>query len=124
MAVRVITVFETASGKPVTLPAIPNGGVGGVSIARSESKLAFYVSGDRSPNDLHVLQLGANGAPVKLTSSLSRDIDAADLVDTQVVRARADATGRPRRGVRSRISTGGGLRTRRLGVRSRFSSSA
>jgi len=85
----VITVVETASGKPVTLPAIPNGGVGGVSIARSESKLAFYVNGDRSPNDLHVLQLGADGAPVKLTSSLSPDLDAADLVDTQVVRFKA-----------------------------------
>jgi dipeptidyl aminopeptidase/acylaminoacyl peptidase len=85
----VITVVETASGRPVTLPAIPNGGVGGVSIARSESKLAFYVNGDRSPNDLHVLQLGVNGAPVKLTSSLSPDIDAADLVDTQVVRFKA-----------------------------------
>jgi dipeptidyl aminopeptidase/acylaminoacyl peptidase len=82
----VITVVETGSGKPVALPAIPNGGVGGVSIARSESKLAFYLNGDRSPNDLHVLQLGANGAPIKLTSSLSPDIDPADLVDTQVVR--------------------------------------
>ena len=63
MADAVITVVETASGKPVALPAIPNGGVGGISIARSESKLAFYVNGDRSPNDLHVLQLGANSAP-------------------------------------------------------------
>ena len=85
----VITVVETASGKPVALPAIPNGGVGGVSIARSESKLAFYVNGDRSPNDLHVLQLGTNSAPAKLTSSLSPDIDPADLVDTQVVRFKA-----------------------------------
>ena len=86
---NVITVVEASSGKPVPLPAIPNGGVGGVSFARSESKLAFYVNGDRSPNDLHVLPLIASSKPVKLTSSLSRDIDPADLVDTQVVRFKA-----------------------------------
>ena len=57
----VISVVDTTTGKPVALPAIPNGGVGGVSIARSESKLAFYLNGDRSPNDLHVLQLGVGG---------------------------------------------------------------
>lgn len=44
-----ISVVETATGKPVALPAIPNGGVGGVSFARSEARLAFYVNGDRSP---------------------------------------------------------------------------
>ena len=77
------------TGKPVALPAIPNGGVGGVSIARSESKLAFYLNGDRSPNDLHVLQLGSAATPVKLTSSLNPEIDPADLVDTQVVRFKA-----------------------------------
>jgi dipeptidyl aminopeptidase/acylaminoacyl peptidase len=81
-----ISVVDTASGKPVALPTIPNGGVSGVSIARSETKLAFYLNGDRSPNDLHVLQLGSSANPVKLTSSLNPEIDPADLVDTQVVR--------------------------------------
>ena len=85
----VITVVEAASGKPVQLPAIPNGGVGGVTFARSESRMAFYVNGDRSPNDLHVMALGAGAKPVKLTSSLSPQIDPADLVDTQVVRFKA-----------------------------------
>jgi dipeptidyl aminopeptidase/acylaminoacyl peptidase len=85
----VISVVDTTTGKPVPLPAIPNGGVGGVSIARSESKLAFYLNGDRSPNDLHVLQLRSAATPVKLTSSLNPEIDPADLVDTQVVRFKA-----------------------------------
>jgi dipeptidyl aminopeptidase/acylaminoacyl peptidase len=85
----VISIVDTTTGKPVALPAIPNGGVGGVSIARSESKLAFYLNGDRSPNDLHVLHLGSSAAPVKLTSSLNPEIDPADLVDTQVVRFKA-----------------------------------
>ena len=85
----VISVVDTTTGKPVALPAIPNGGVGGVSIARSEARLAFYVNGDRSPNDLHVLQLGSAATPVKLTSSLNPEIDPADLVDTEVVRFKA-----------------------------------
>jgi dipeptidyl aminopeptidase/acylaminoacyl peptidase len=85
----VISVVETATGKPVALPVIANGGVSGVAIARSETKLAFYLNADRSPNDLHVLQLGAAATPVKLTSSLNPEIDQADLVDTQVVRFKA-----------------------------------
>ena len=86
----VIRVVDTSSGRPVPLPEIPNGGVTGVRFARSENKLAFYVNADRSPNDLHVLQLGPPpGAPVKLTSSLNPAIDPADLVDTQVVRFKA-----------------------------------
>jgi dipeptidyl aminopeptidase/acylaminoacyl peptidase len=84
-----ISVVENATGTPVELPAIPNGGIGGVAIARSEARLAFYVNGDRSPNDLHVLTIGPGAKPVKLTSSLSPDIDPSDLVDTQVVRFKA-----------------------------------
>jgi dipeptidyl aminopeptidase/acylaminoacyl peptidase len=83
-----ISVIETASGRAVALPSIPQGGVRGVVIARSESKLAFYVNADRSPNDLHVLQIGS-GKLTKLTQSLNPEIDAADLVDTQVVRFKA-----------------------------------
>jgi dipeptidyl aminopeptidase/acylaminoacyl peptidase len=82
----VITVLDTTSGKPVPLPTIPNGAVSSISIGRSETRMAFYLNGDRSPNDLHVVELGSAGKPVKLTSSLSPQIDPADLVDTQVVR--------------------------------------
>jgi dipeptidyl aminopeptidase/acylaminoacyl peptidase len=84
-----ISVIETATGKPVPLPVIPNGAVSRVTIAASETKLAFYVDADRSPSDLHVLQLGSAAKPVKLTSSLNPEIDPADLVDTQVVRFKA-----------------------------------
>ena len=84
----VISVIETASGRPLGLPSVPQGGVRGVEIARSESKLAFYLNADRSPNDLHVLQIGT-GALTKLTESLSPEIDPADLVDAQIVRFKA-----------------------------------
>ena len=83
-----IKVTETATGKTVPLPAIPSGGVASVSFAKSEARMAFYVNADRSPNDLFVLQFGAD-KPVKLTSSLNPEIEAQDLVDTQVVRFKA-----------------------------------
>jgi dipeptidyl aminopeptidase/acylaminoacyl peptidase len=82
----VITVLDTTSGKPVPLPTIPNGAVTGISIGRSETRMAFYLNGDRSPNDLHVVELGSAGKPVKLTASLNPQIDPTDLVDTEVVR--------------------------------------
>jgi dipeptidyl aminopeptidase/acylaminoacyl peptidase len=84
----VIKVVETASGTPVTLPSLPDGEVRGVVISRSESKLALYVNGDRSPNDLFVLQIGG-GSAARLTKSLNPAIDPADLVESQVVRFKA-----------------------------------
>ena len=83
-----IKVVEHATGKPVPLPSIPNGGVSGIVFARSESKIALYLNGDRSPNDLYVLQIGS-GEAKRLTSSLNTEIDAADLVDSEVVRFKA-----------------------------------
>jgi dipeptidyl aminopeptidase/acylaminoacyl peptidase len=83
-----ISIVETSSGQPVKMPAVANGGVRGVVISRSEKALAFYVNADRAPNDLHVLQLGG-GTLTRLTQSLNPEIDAADLVDTEVVRFKA-----------------------------------
>jgi dipeptidyl aminopeptidase/acylaminoacyl peptidase len=84
----VVKMVETATGKPVTLPSIPDGNVSNLVMSRSESKLALYLNGDRSPNELYVLQIGGGGA-AKLTNSLSASVDAADLVDSQVVRFKA-----------------------------------
>jgi dipeptidyl aminopeptidase/acylaminoacyl peptidase len=83
-----LSLVEAASGKTVALPSIPNGGISSVVFAGSDSKLAFYVNGDRSPNNLYALDL-ASGTPTKLTDSLSPDIDPQDLVDTQTVRFKA-----------------------------------
>jgi len=84
----VVKVVETATGKPVQLPSIPDGNVSGIVISRSESKLALHLNSDRSPNDLYVLQIGG-GTAKRLTTSLSEAIDPADLVDSQVVRFNA-----------------------------------
>jgi dipeptidyl aminopeptidase/acylaminoacyl peptidase len=81
-----LKVVESATGKPVSLPTIPDGGVSGVVIARSESKIAMYVNGDRLPNDLYLLDLARGREARRLTTSLNPEIDAADLVTSEVVR--------------------------------------
>ncbi|MBA2303362.1 MAG: S9 family peptidase [Acidobacteria bacterium] len=83
-----IRITETATGKVLELPSVPSGGVAGVTIGKSEASIAFYVNGDRSPNDLFFMKRGFE-KPVKLTSSLNPEIDPADLVDTEVVRFKA-----------------------------------
>ncbi len=84
----IVSVTEEATGKPVALPSVPNGGVTFVRFSRSESKVALSVAGDRSPTNLYMLDVGTKKL-TKLTDSLSAQIDAADLVDAQVVRFKA-----------------------------------
>jgi dipeptidyl aminopeptidase/acylaminoacyl peptidase len=81
----VIKVLETATGRPVSLPKLPGGDITGLSIARSETRIAFYVNGDRSPSNLYVYTFG-DQEPRRLTDSLSKEVDAADLVESEVVR--------------------------------------
>ncbi|MEG3790408.1 alpha/beta fold hydrolase [Lysobacter sp. CCNWLW3] len=79
-----IQVFDHASGKPIALPKLPAGEIRNVSISRSEKRMAFYLNGDRQPNDLYTLGFG--GQPKQLTHSLNPAIAATDLVDSSVVR--------------------------------------
>ena len=82
-----VQLTDTASGKVVPLPALPDGEIRNLVIPRSENKIAFYLNGDRQPSDLYVLDsLAAGSKPVQLTRSLNPAIDPRDLVDSQVVR--------------------------------------
>ena len=81
-----VQLFETATGAEVDLPEFPAGEVRNLRVSRSEGKLAFYLNGDRQPNDLYVLDLAGGGEPLQLTTSLNPAIDPADLVDSSVVR--------------------------------------
>jgi dipeptidyl aminopeptidase/acylaminoacyl peptidase len=80
-----IKVYDEASGKPVPLPPLPEGDITGVRISDSETKMSFYHDGARSPANLYVYDF-ATKKPLKLTESLSPEIDANDLVEPRVVR--------------------------------------
>jgi dipeptidyl aminopeptidase/acylaminoacyl peptidase len=79
-----VKLYDAATGAEQPLPALPAGEIRGLRIADSEKRLAFYLNGDRQPNDLYMLELG--GEPKQLTTSLNPAIDPADLVDSSVVR--------------------------------------
>ncbi|MDP1086557.1 hypothetical protein Q6245_29780, partial [Klebsiella pneumoniae] len=68
-------------GQPMALPQLPGGEVRGVRFSRSGKRMAFYVNGDRSPNNLFVADVGSTAPPRQLTQSLSKEIDPQELVD-------------------------------------------
>jgi len=80
-----IKIYDTASGKLVSLPQLPNADITGVNISPSETSMAFYVNGDRSPSNLYVYNFTTRKV-TKLTDSLNPEITASDLVDSQVIR--------------------------------------
>ena len=86
----VIRVVECGGGKekPVTLPTLPEGEIRGVIFSASSTRMAFYVNGDRSPDNLFVYDF-KTGQLQQLTQSLSKEIDSSDLADAQVVRFRS-----------------------------------
>jgi dipeptidyl aminopeptidase/acylaminoacyl peptidase len=81
----VIKVVDNTTGKAVELPRLPGGDITGLNIARSEKRLAFYLNGDASPGNLYVYTFGEKEAR-RLTDTLNREIDPADLVEAEIVR--------------------------------------
>jgi dipeptidyl aminopeptidase/acylaminoacyl peptidase len=80
-----IIVYDDATGKPISLPAMPDGDITSVNISRSEKLMAFYFSGDRSPANLYVLDFGTKKV-TRLTDSMNPEINPDDLVDAEVIR--------------------------------------
>ncbi len=80
-----IKIYEEASGKTLDLPLFPDGMIGDVNISKSERLMAFYVNGDRSPNNLHIYDFNSRQVR-KLTDSLNPEIAPSDLVEAQVIR--------------------------------------
>jgi dipeptidyl aminopeptidase/acylaminoacyl peptidase len=80
-----IKITEEATGQRVELPPLPDGDISGAHFSDSETKVAFYVDGSRSPGDLFVYDFGTKKA-IRLTQSLNPEIDPTDLVEAQVVR--------------------------------------
>lgn len=67
------------------LPTIPDGQILGAEFSPNESKLAFYVNGDKYPSDLHVLDLETLTV-TRITNNLNYHINPDDLVEGEVIR--------------------------------------
>jgi len=80
-----LRVVDAASEKPVALPKTSGGEIRGAVFSPSGSLVAYYVNGDRSPNNLYVHDLRSKKT-TQLTRSLSPEIDPDDLVEAEVVR--------------------------------------
>ncbi|HEY1150293.1 MAG TPA: hypothetical protein VGF27_17055 [Pseudoduganella sp.] len=89
----VLRVVDAKTGKPLPLPKLPGGEMRGAVFSDSGKLLAFYINGDRSPNNLYVYDLKTRKAS-KLTESLNKEINPDDLVEAEVVRFKSfDGTG-------------------------------
>ena len=80
-----IIMQETATGKVMDFPEIPDGDIVGVNIADSEKRMSLTVGTSRAPNNIYLYNLESKELK-KLTESLNKDINADDLVAAEVVR--------------------------------------
>ena len=80
-----VTILDMETGQELQIPDLPPGDVSRVRFSRSESKMAFYLSSDASPPNLHVLELDDLQAR-RLTDSLNPAISSEHLVESEVVR--------------------------------------
>jgi dipeptidyl aminopeptidase/acylaminoacyl peptidase len=83
-----IRINDQESGHPVCLPSLPDGDISGFRFSRSERLMAFYVKGDRAPDNLYLYDFEAQYA-MKLTDSLNPEIVPTDLVDSEATRFRS-----------------------------------
>lgn len=91
IVIRVVQIEDKEEGVRetlVTLPALPEGEIRGVAFSRTGTRMAFYVNGDRSPDNLFVHDFNT-GFYKQLTQSMNKEIDPADLVEAEVVRFRS-----------------------------------
>lgn len=79
-----VSVYDNSTGLPIPLPTFPEGQIRCITISRSEHLMAFYVNGDRAPNDLYVYEF-ATGELRRLTNSLNPAIASADLVESEEI---------------------------------------
>jgi dipeptidyl aminopeptidase/acylaminoacyl peptidase len=81
----VVRIVDVKSGKSVALPKLPSGNINSVRFSPSDRYAAMYVDADRAPSNLYVHDF-TTGKTTRLTDTLSKEVDPADLVDAQVVR--------------------------------------
>lgn len=87
-----LTLLDTTTGRPVQLAGMPAGSIGQVRYNADETRIAFTVSSDTSPNDVWTADL-ATGQARRLLTALNPAINEADLVESSIVRyAASDGT--------------------------------
>lgn len=80
-----VLLFDHKSGKEIKMPDFKDGDVTSVTIAPSETKLLLTVGSSTSPTNLYVYDIASKDLK-QLTSTLSKKINQADLVEAEVVR--------------------------------------
>lgn len=80
-----IAVTVRKDGQALPLPKLPGGEIRNVVFSDDGRQMAFYLNGDRAPNNLFVHDF-ARSKTTQLTQSLPKDINPNDLVEGRVVR--------------------------------------
>lgn len=76
---------ESAGGKLLTIPGLPEGDIIGIKFSDSEKMMSFYVSSSKSPSNLFVYNI-ETGIVKQLTNTMSKEINPDDLVAGEVIR--------------------------------------
>jgi len=76
---------ESAEGKLVSIPGLPEGDITGIKFSDSEKMMSFYVSSSKSPSNLFVYNI-ETGVVKQLTNTMSKEINPDDLVAGEVIR--------------------------------------
>lgn len=84
-AKTVVKIFNTATEEEATIPDFGNRDISGVSISRSEKLIRLAAGSPTSPGDLYMHEFGGEGF-TRLTHSLNKEINEADLVAGEVIR--------------------------------------
>lgn len=76
---------QSADGKLITIPGLPEGDITGVNISDSEKLMVFYVSSSQSPANLFLYNF-ETGEVKQLSDNMTKEIDPSDLVAGEVIR--------------------------------------
>lgn len=79
-------VYDAKTMKAIDLPTIEGAEVSSVTLSRDEKHMALYATSGRRPSDVFYYSFEKKDPPKQLTRSLSSKIDAAQLVEGNVVR--------------------------------------
>jgi len=80
-----LRIEDTSTGATVTPAGLPPGDITEATFDRDEKQMAFFLSSDRTPRDLYVLDL-ASGKASRLSSNLNPAVDPEHVVESEVVR--------------------------------------